>query len=205
MKRETFLVILLLALVMFLPGCNGIIDIPGIDVPVLEDVSFENNTKNNLSIQITSTFIETDIDSFMIEPGTTKVIKSEGGKIPAFVVSVIGQPSLGVDYSKYNSLKKVIFWSTYQYKVKYVITGTASSVFVTLSNATGGTEQYSDVSLPKVYGYDYFNSKFLYISAQNNGSSGTVKVECYYKGKLKDSANSEGAYVIASVSHYISD
>lgn len=205
MKRKSLLVILLLALIMFLSGCNGIIDTPSIDVPVLEDVSFENNTKNNLLIQITSTFIETGIDSFTIEPGTTKVIKSEGGKIPAFIVSVVGQPSLSVDYSEYNSLKNVVFWSTYQYKVKYKITGTASSVFVTLSNATGGTEQYSDVSLPKVYGYDYFNSKLLYISAQNSGASGTVKVECYYKGDLKDSANSEGAYVIASASHYIPD
>lgn len=205
MEKESLLVILLLILAMFLPGCNGIVDTPGIYVPTLEDLSFENNTKNNLSIQITSTFIETNIDSFTIEPGATKIIRSEGGKIPAFVVSVVGQPSLNVDYSEYKYSKKVVFWSTYQYKVKYKITGTAPSVFVTLSNATGGTEQYSDVSLPKVYGYNYFNSKFLYISAQNSGSSGTVKVECYYKGKLKDSANSEGAYVIASASHYISD
>ena len=93
----------------------------------------------------------------------------------------------------------------YEYKVEYKISGTAKSVSVTLSNPTGGTEQYSDVSLPKTYHYHYFPNNFLYISAQNNGSSGTVRVKCYYKGQLKDSAYSEGAYVIATASYYISN
>ena len=94
---------------------------------------------------------------------------------------------------------------TYEYKVEYKIWGSATSVFITLSNSTGGTEQYSDVILPKVYSYSYFSDNFLYISAQNNGSSGTVNVECYYEGILKDSAHSEGAYVIATASYFISD
>jgi hypothetical protein len=90
-------------------------------------------------------------------------------------------------------------------KVEYKISGTATSVSVTLSNSTGGTEQYSNVILPKVYSYSNFDGNFLYISAQNNGDSGTVDVECYYEGVLKDSAHSEGAYVIATASYYISD
>ena len=90
-------------------------------------------------------------------------------------------------------------------KVEYKISGTATSVSITLSNSSGGTEQYSDVILPKVYSYSNFSSNFLYISAQNNGPSGTVNVECYYEGVLKDSAHSEGAYVIATASYYISD
>ena len=94
---------------------------------------------------------------------------------------------------------------TYEYKVEYKISGTAKSVSVTLSNPTGGTEQYSDVDLPKSYSYKYFSDNFLYISAQNNGETGTVNVKCYYKGQLKDSAHSEGAYVIATASYYISN
>jgi len=90
-------------------------------------------------------------------------------------------------------------------KVEYKISGTAKSVSITLSNSSGGTEQYSDVILPKVYSYSNFSSNFLYISAQNNGPSGTVNVECYYEGVLKDSAHSEGAYVIATASYYVSD
>lgn len=171
----------------------------------MENISFENRTANALSVQITSTYIETSVDSFTIEPGLTEIIKSKYGIIPAFIVSVIGQPSLKVRYSEYNYSRKVVFWNTYEYKVEYKISGTAKSVSVTLSNPTGGTEQYSDVDLPKSYSYRYFSDNFLYISAQNNGSSGTVKVKCYYKGQLKDSAYSEGAYVIATASYYISN
>ncbi|MBA7555123.1 hypothetical protein ES705_47776 [subsurface metagenome] len=171
----------------------------------MENISFENRTANALSVQITSTYIETSVDSFTIEPGLTEIIKSEYGIIPAFIVSVIGQPSLKVRYSEYNHSRKVVFWNTYEYKVEYKISGTAKSVSVTLSNPTGGTEQYSDVDLPKSYSYKYFSDNFLYISAQNNGETGTVNVKCYYKGQLKDSAHSEGAYVIATASYYISN
>ena len=199
MKNKYYLLILVLILTLFLVGCNGII------TPVMEDILFENRTANTLSVQITSTSIETNIDSFTIEPDSTKTIRSESGKIPNFIVSVIGQPSLSVRYSEYNYSHKVIFWNTYEYKVEYKISGTATSVDVTLSNSSGGTEQYSDVYLPKNYSYSYFSDNFLYISAQNNGSSGTVDVKCYYKGVLKNSAHSEGAYVIATASYYISD
>ncbi|PKP55768.1 hypothetical protein CVT91_14765 [Candidatus Atribacteria bacterium HGW-Atribacteria-1] len=61
------------------------------------------------------------------------------------------------------------------------------------------------MDLPKNYSYSFFFDNFLYISAQNNGSSGTVDVKCYYQGILKNSAHSEGAYVIATASYYISD
>jgi len=90
-------------------------------------------------------------------------------------------------------------------EVVYKVTGTATSVNITLSNSTGGTEQYGNVSLPKVYSYTTFSDNFLYISAQNNGPSGTVDVECYYKGELKDSAHSEGGYVIATASYYVTE
>jgi hypothetical protein len=199
MKRKYFLIILILVLAIFLVGCSGIV------TPVMEDVLFENRTANVLSVQITSTYIETNIDSFTIEPGSTKTIRSESGKIPDFIVSVIGQPSLFVEHSEYNYSRKVIFWNTYEYEVEYKISGTATSVNVTLSNSSGGTEQYSDVDLPKNYSYSFFSDNFLYISAQNNGSSGTVDVKCYYRGTLKNSAHSEGAYVIATASYYISD
>jgi hypothetical protein len=199
MKKKYFFFIFFLILAIFLVGCNGIIG------PVMEDISFENRTAYTLYVQITSTYIETNIDSFTLEPGSTKTISSEYGIIPNFVVTVVGQPSLFVRYSEYEYSSKVVFYSTYEYEVEYKISGTATSVNVTLSNSSGGTEQYSNVLLPKNYNYKYFSDNFLYISAQNNGSSGTVKVKCYYKGVLKDSAYSEGAYVIATASYYISD
>jgi hypothetical protein len=85
-------------------------------------------------------------------------------------------------------------------EVLYRITGTASSVDVTLSNATGGTEQYSNVYLPKEYSYYSFSDDFVYISAQNQGEYGTVTVSIYVNGNLFKTSTSSGAYVIATAS-----
>jgi hypothetical protein len=84
--------------------------------------------------------------------------------------------------------------------VVYEITGTAIYVDVTLSNSTGGTEQYSDVPLPKQYTYASFSDPFVYISAQNQGESGTVTVSIYINGNLFKTSTSSGAYVIATAS-----
>ncbi len=186
---------------MFLVGCNEIVI-----TPTMEDILFENKTSYTLSVRFDSALgVETSIDIFTIEPGSTVTVQSQYGIIPILIVSVVGQPSLFVRYSEYEYSSKVVFYSTYEYEVEYKISGTATSVNVTLSNSSGGTEQYSDVDLPKNYSYSFFFDNFLYISAQNNGSSGTVDVKCYYQGILKNSAHSEGAYVIATASYYISD
>jgi len=84
--------------------------------------------------------------------------------------------------------------------VEYLISGTATKVNVTLSNGTGGTEQYQDVALPKIYSYNSFSNYFLYVSAQNASESGSVKVSIFLKGKLYKTSDSEGAYVIATAS-----
>ena len=86
-------------------------------------------------------------------------------------------------------------------EVEYRITGSASRVFVTLSNATGGTEQYDSVRVPHTYAFERFNDWFLYISAQNLGASGSVTVTIYLNGEVVNTATSEGAYVIAAASH----
>jgi len=86
--------------------------------------------------------------------------------------------------------------------VEYKITGTASSVFVTLSNATGGTEQFSNVRVPHTYSFETFRDRFLYVSAQNLGTSGSVTVTIYLHGRAVATSTSSGAYVVASASHY---
>ena len=90
-------------------------------------------------------------------------------------------------------------------EVEYRITGSASTVDVTLNNSDGGTEQYSGVSVPHTYSYSNFRDWFLYISAQNNDSYGSVTVAIYLNGVLKKSATSSGAYVIATASGTIDD
>lgn len=84
--------------------------------------------------------------------------------------------------------------------VKYEITGTATSVSVTLQNATGGTEQYTSVSVPHTYTFNDYTDWYLYIAAQNEGESGSVTVKILVDGEVIDTATSSGAYVIASAS-----
>jgi hypothetical protein len=94
-------------------------------------------------------------------------------------------------------------------EVEYEITGTASSVDVTLSNAQGDTEQFSNVTLShskvgrsKIYPYDSFPSHFLYISARNQDNTGNVTVSIYVNGNLFKTSTSEGPFAIASASGY---
>ncbi len=96
------------------------------------------------------------------------------------------------------------------YYVKYSVTGSASTVDITIENESGGTSQFSDVALPWEYSfkgyagtgtYDYL---FVYVSAQNQGSTGTVTATILYKKDETDqyqtykTSTSSGAYVIAS-------
>jgi hypothetical protein len=84
--------------------------------------------------------------------------------------------------------------------VRYEITGTAETVDVTLGNATGGCEQYSDVYLPRTFTYYDYTDNFVYISAQNNGETGSVTVTIYVNDKLYKTSTSSGAFVIADAS-----
>jgi hypothetical protein len=94
------------------------------------------------------------------------------------------------------------------YNIKYVVSGTAPSVDLTIENSSGGISQYSNKALPweyefsaKVSEYDFI---FLYVSAQNNSSSGSVTSKIYVKKSIEDNytlfktSTSEGRYVIAT-------
>lgn len=86
-------------------------------------------------------------------------------------------------------------------EVEYKITGTASKVFVTLNNASGGTEQFDNVSVPHTYTFETFDDWFLYVSAQNLGDWGSVTVTIYLNGAVVKTSTSSGAYVIATASY----
>jgi len=82
-------------------------------------------------------------------------------------------------------------------EIEYLVTGTAKTVSVTLQNADDGISQFSNVSLP--YRYKMKKSGYIYLSAQNDGESGTVKVEILKNGSMIKQSSSSGAYVIATV------
>jgi len=163
------------------------------DTPKVEyDYSFTNNTSFNLTI---SPMSSGDFQTFSLSSSQTKVIKSTSS-----VLYFLTNGSTGSYIIDYERDGRSISLYQYLYRVEYEISGTASSVNVTLNNSTGGTEQYSTVLLPKKYSYTTFSDSFLYISAQNNGSSGSVTVKIFLYGKLFKTSTSSGAYVIATAS-----
>ena len=84
--------------------------------------------------------------------------------------------------------------------VKYEVTGSASSVSLTLNNATRGTEQIDSAPLPWARSFTVQKGAFLYVSAQNNGSSGSITASVYVNNNLLQTVTSSGAYVIATAS-----
>lgn len=84
------------------------------------------------------------------------------------------------------------------YDVAYRITGSARSVDLTYQNASASSEQARAKPVPWNMTFSAHPGQFLYVSAQNNGESGTVKCELLVNGIVVKSAESSGAYTIAT-------
>lgn len=88
---------------------------------------------------------------------------------------------------------------------KYEIEGFGTtSASLTYRNSTGGTEQRTvtlPASVPGLVGvYFVETGDFLYISAQNNSSFGSVQVRIVVDGTTWRSATSSGAFGVATAS-----
>jgi hypothetical protein len=84
--------------------------------------------------------------------------------------------------------------------VIYRVTGTASSASLTISNEQGNTEQEDSVVIPWARRMTFPCGEFVYVSAQNNGESGTIECSISADGQVIESAESSGAFVIADCS-----
>ena len=84
----------------------------------------------------------------------------------------------------------------------YEVSGSANKYNVTIEAAPKGTAQYSNVTSGWRYTWKQtnYNPRFLYISAQNQNSTGTVIVKIIKNGTVIATNTSSGAYVIATVS-----
>lgn len=85
------------------------------------------------------------------------------------------------------------------YKVVYKVTGTATRASLTYNNQQGGTEQ-KEVNIPWEGRLTVKKGAFLYISAQNDGSTGSVTCEIWVNDVKWKESTSSGAYVIATCS-----
>ena len=86
-------------------------------------------------------------------------------------------------------------------QIEYAVTGTCGfSNLITIENKSGGTSQFSDVTLPWSYKWEmyYSSDDFLYVSAQNGTDSGSITVKIFINGSVAEESTSSGAYVIAT-------
>jgi hypothetical protein len=93
-------------------------------------------------------------------------------------------------------------WFDVENTYKYEVTGTATSVRVTITDKNGGTAQHT-VDIPWSYSFDKLENEniFLYLSAQNQDNEGTVTVKIYIEDKVIKETTSSGAYCIASANY----
>lgn len=82
---------------------------------------------------------------------------------------------------------------------KYEVTGTSGSYNVTLQNSDDNTQQYSNVGNGWAYTWKQTGTRWLYVSAQNNKSTGNVTVKIYQGSKVVAQNTSYGGYTIATV------
>ena len=123
---------------------------------------------------------------------------SRGGKIAAGIVLGIMAVSLisrlgggGGNYSPTTGASG---------PVTYSVTGTARRASLTYQNDTGGTEQHT-VSIPWSNSYFGFGlGDFVYVSAQNEGETGTLLCEIKSGGQVVYSGSASGAYSICTAS-----
>jgi len=83
--------------------------------------------------------------------------------------------------------------------VSYRITGTTGSVDVTLTNASGGTEQHN-IKPPYTLDFDGASGKVLYLAGQNKWDAGVVTCEILVDGKVIQSATSNTAFGVVTCS-----
>ena len=74
------------------------------------------------------------------------------------------------------------------------------SASITYALSAGSTSQQSRAISPWERTFTATVGQFLYLSAQNDSSSGCVYVDIYVNGQLFKTGSSCGAYVIATVS-----
>lgn len=85
-------------------------------------------------------------------------------------------------------------------RVDYLVTGTATRASMTYATAGGGTAQQADRALPWSFDTVMSPGDFVYISAQNSGSTGCVSVEIKVRNAFYKTTQSCGAFVIATAS-----
>jgi len=84
--------------------------------------------------------------------------------------------------------------------IRYDMAGTSNSYDVTYENSTGGTSQVSGVTNSWEESFVVKPGTYLYLSAQNQNSTGSVITRIWKGNEIFKSSESSGAFVIATAS-----
>lgn len=85
------------------------------------------------------------------------------------------------------------------YSVRYRVAGTAKAGSMVWENSQGGTEM-GDYNLPWQKSFTFAGGDFVYISAQNQGETGSIICQIWVNGVKWKESTSTGAYSIATCS-----
>lgn len=87
------------------------------------------------------------------------------------------------------------------YNVTYKVSSDKNrGVDVTMTGEGGSTTQYNGYQTPFVKSYNFKKGDFVYVSAQNQSSRGSITVEILVGGVLFKTETCHGEYCIATVS-----
>ena len=89
------------------------------------------------------------------------------------------------------------------HSVEYQVTGSAATVNITYANAGGGPVKESNVAVPWSHNFTAGSQAGVYISAQNDGESGSVTVTITEDGTVFQTTTSNGAHVTAEASGFL--
>lgn len=161
-----------------------------------ENYQFRNSTEFEVTVKPFKNLLDGAPDfEFTIKKGESKTYTSD------YMYSIFDvsskETSKLFDY-KFDGDVRVI--SLLVPAVRYKITGTATSVDLTYKTSSGTTQQKT-VNLPFEIEYPYYTGDFKYISAQNNSSSGSVRVELFIKESLVDTGFCNSEYCIATANN----
>lgn len=158
-----------------------------------DDYSHKYTISNTTNFDLRFESIVND-DILLLDKNETKTFKSN---TMAQLFKIIPTPNSPLVFDVKESSSNNFTVYTYDYQIKYSITGTAERAMATYNNSNGETLHYTS-NIPFEIGIKRFLDSFFYISAQNQDEDGSVTVTIYYKGQQIKTSTCTAAFCIAT-------
>lgn len=141
-----------------------------------------------------------DCEEVILDNNESKLFKSDYTYIDDYTLTSIDITTKVIDFD-FGTGSADFDLVSYNYKVEYRVTGTATLFDAIIEHSNGEDGLWWDETIPWSVKFKTFNSTWTYISAQNgNNDNGCIKVEIYWRDKLFKSNQKCGPYEIATAS-----